>query len=179
MFIRENITEKDTLIVSVGGNDIALAPSWSTILNMILLLSTNTDDTLRRRPLEAWGIDHFISLFRDQVKGYIMKLCGKTMPKRIIICSIYNPDMNSNGKSWANRTLSLLGYNSKPERLQLLIRQLHIHATCRIDIPGTEIVHFPMHAILDGTDTTDYIERCEPSMTGGAKLAEALSKLIQ
>jgi hypothetical protein len=36
-FIRDNITENDTLIVSVGGNDIALKPAPCTIVNMLLL----------------------------------------------------------------------------------------------------------------------------------------------
>ena len=37
-FIKENIRENDVLIVSVGGNDIALKPSLSTIWNLLLLM---------------------------------------------------------------------------------------------------------------------------------------------
>ncbi len=37
-FIKHNITNNDILIVSVGGNDIALKPSFNTMLNMALEL---------------------------------------------------------------------------------------------------------------------------------------------
>jgi hypothetical protein len=33
-FVKEHITAEDVLVVSVGGNDIALAPSIGTILSM-------------------------------------------------------------------------------------------------------------------------------------------------
>ena len=37
-FIRDNITEEDYLIVSVGGNDVALQPLLCTIANMLALV---------------------------------------------------------------------------------------------------------------------------------------------
>lgn len=37
-FIRSHLTERDYLIVSVGGNDLALAPVLATILNIVPLL---------------------------------------------------------------------------------------------------------------------------------------------
>ena len=36
-FIKEHVTPNDTVVVSVGGNDIALRPNCCTILNMLVL----------------------------------------------------------------------------------------------------------------------------------------------
>lgn len=36
-FIRDNLQPQDTLIISIGGNDIALSPSPCTIFNMLCL----------------------------------------------------------------------------------------------------------------------------------------------
>jgi len=38
MFVRDNITEDDILVVDVGGNDVALHPTCGVIFNIILLL---------------------------------------------------------------------------------------------------------------------------------------------
>ena len=54
MFIRDNIKNKDTLIVSLGGNDIALSPTPKTILNMGSLVYMNTLDMIRKGPNIAW-----------------------------------------------------------------------------------------------------------------------------
>ncbi len=42
IFLRDNITENDYLIVSVGGNDIALRPTAMTIASMVIYLYTAT-----------------------------------------------------------------------------------------------------------------------------------------
>jgi hypothetical protein len=39
-FIRDHITRDDVLIVSVGGNDIALSPTLRTAVNMLLVTSS-------------------------------------------------------------------------------------------------------------------------------------------
>eukprot|EP00747_Dinoflagellata_sp_TGD_P110613 gnl/TRDRNA2_/TRDRNA2_171006_c0_seq1.p1 gnl/TRDRNA2_/TRDRNA2_171006_c0~~gnl/TRDRNA2_/TRDRNA2_171006_c0_seq1.p1 ORF type:complete len:218 (+),score=27.49 gnl/TRDRNA2_/TRDRNA2_171006_c0_seq1:24-677(+) len=36
-FIRDRVTEQDVIVVSVGGNDVAMAPSFRTIINMLAL----------------------------------------------------------------------------------------------------------------------------------------------
>ena len=38
MFLRDNIQENDVLIVSVGGNDVALAPTPCTICSIVGLV---------------------------------------------------------------------------------------------------------------------------------------------
>ena len=45
-FIQNRIKKEDILIVSVGGNDIALSPNISTIWNMLLLMKLNSENTI-------------------------------------------------------------------------------------------------------------------------------------
>ena len=87
---------------------------------------------------------------------------------------IYYPDEKIDTNSWANTPLGLLGYNTNPKRLQLIIDQLFKNATSRINISGTKIIPVPLSRALDGSNTDDYCERVEPSPTGGAKMAKLI-----
>ena len=59
---------------------------------------------------------------KTSVKHYIEKLVVKTKPRKVLVCMIYYLDEN-NVPSWANTALGALGYNSDPEKLQLIIRK--------------------------------------------------------
>lgn len=172
-FIRENIRENDILVVSVGGNDIALSPSISTIWNMIKLVSMNSIETLTNNPEKAWGMPHFIDLFKNQTSQYIKNLVSKHKPSKVVICTIYYPDERTTG-SWADTVLGYLGYNSNPMKLQTIIRHIYNAATTQIQIPGVQVIPFPMFEVLDGSVSSDYVQRVEPSVTGGKKLAHAM-----
>lgn len=65
--------------------------------------------------------------------------------------------------------------------------------TKRIQIDGTEVVPFPLYVVLDGAGSgpfqlcgcagtgknpTDYLQRVEPSPSGGRKMAAALMQAI-
>ena len=179
-FIHYNIRDDDILVVSVGGNDIALNPSWNTIWNMGTMMYLNNIDNIRRGPQKAngaWGMKHFINMFKNDVRKYIMKLIGTRRPKKIIVCMIYYPDEKITG-SWADKVLGYLGYNKDPQKLQEAIKQIFIHATSKIIIPGSEVIPFPMYKIMNGRDTHDYVQRVEPSHQGGKKLADAFVKII-
>jgi hypothetical protein len=39
---------------------------------------------------------------------------------------------------------------------------------------GTEVIPFPLFEVLDGKNTEDYLQRVEPSPSGGQKMGEAL-----
>ena len=112
-----------------------------------------------------------------QVTTYLQLLTSKCKPKRIIVCMIYYPDEQSGG-SWADTSLRLLGYNRDPDKLQLLIRKAFEMATCQIHLEGVEVVPFPLFRVLDGKNTSDYIQRVEPSSQGGRKIANALLDAI-
>merc|ERR1711879_823795 len=102
---------------------------------------------------------------------------GDRKPNKVIICMIYYLDQKNTG-SWADGALSCMCYDCNPGKLQSAIRTVFKLATSRIDIPGTEVVAFPLFEVLDGKTSSDYIERVEPSPTGGAKIAAALMDTI-
>jgi hypothetical protein len=118
-FIRDHICEDDVLIVSVGGNDIALNPVLFTILNIIPLVcctplcmlehascacppNLQVDmgccgcgldgclaGTLCGFPL---GMGYFVNLFKNRVENYIARLVHKCKPRKVLVCMLYYPD---------------------------------------------------------------------------------------
>jgi hypothetical protein len=173
MFVRSNITSNDTLVVSIGGNDIALRPSFLTIVNILALVALNSTEMLESRPLECWGMKYFIKMFKDDVQNYIKQLVSDTKPRKVLVCTVYYPDQNVTS-SWAGRMLGLLGYNKNPKKLQAVIRAIYIHATSNIHVDGVNVVSVPLFNALDPSDSTDYIERVEPSTVGSYKIARML-----
>lgn len=169
--IRDNITSNDILIVNIGGNDIALRPSLTTLVNIAKLMLLNSEENLLNEFENCWGVPHFIELFREQVQSYVSKIICKCRPKKVIICMIYYPSETPDG--WAQQTLEKLNYFEKPQFLQLVIRQLFQHATRKIslDVP---LFSFPMYSVLNGKDETLYCAGVEPSARGNYFLARAL-----
>ena len=90
---------------------------------------------------------------------------------------IYYPDEYAAG-GWADGALACLCYNRMPSKLQCAIRKVFEHATSQIRIPGTEVLPFALHSVLDGKNTNDYVQRVEPSVIGGQKMAKALMDTI-
>jgi hypothetical protein len=167
-FLRDHITEDDVLVVSVGANDIALRPSWSTIFYMTtLIFSPNSWIEKGYAP----GLNYFVRMFGDSVSQYIERLTSKRVPKKILVCMIYLPD-HTPQESWANPILARLGYNSNPGKLELIIRRVYELGTCKIRVPGTSVIPIPLFEVLNGKDTKDYIQRVEPSVQGGRKMAK-------
>ena len=52
--------------------------------------------------------------------GQITRIIEKTAPKMVLVNMIYYPDEVAGG-SWADSSLSILGYNRDPEQLQVSI----------------------------------------------------------
>jgi len=205
-FINEHIALQDYLVVSIGGNDIALNPSLCTALNMYFLLKTCSSSCLRRYSFGGlpfarffggavtkrgflgflrsslggfvWplGLGYFVDLFGNAVENYVLRVLGNTRPKKVVVCMIYFLD--EQGSGWADWALSALGYNKDPARLQEAIRAVFRLATQRIRIEGTTVVAFPLFEVLDGKTTSDYVSRVEPSSQGGKKIAQALMKVL-
>jgi len=61
LLLQDNITPDDSLIVSVGGNDIALHPTLRTALNMLVLVKS---PAWTIRAGIAPGLGYFVRLFR-------------------------------------------------------------------------------------------------------------------
>lgn len=173
--IQENISENDILIVSIGGNDIALKPSLSTIWNIIKMLYLNETSVIKNYPSSVWGLPYFIDMFGASTEDYILKLINGKKPKKIIINMIYYPDERKTG-SWADRVLGYLGYNDDPIKLQTAIKTIFEQATSKINIDNIEVIPFASFKILDGKTSSDYVQRVEPSSEGGKKIAQAWIK---
>eukprot|EP00128_Syssomonas_multiformis_P010239 Colp12_sorted_trinity150504_noHs@32369 len=196
-FVRDHVQPEDVVVVSVGGNDIALKPVPCTILNTLALVCCSTSACIEScscgcaLPCDdccggctmgclsafcAWpfGMGYMIHLFKVRIQSYLQTLLsGKFRPKQLLICMIYYLDEKQTG-GWADPVLAALGYNTNPGKLQSVIRRIFELATREIEVPGTEVIAVPLFAALDGTCTEDYCERVEPSAKGGAKMAELI-----
>lgn len=167
--IQERIRPCDMLVISIGGNDIALAPSIFTVVALVLLMLTPW-------PLLVWfhpGVLYFILMFRYQVQCYAEKLTSVTRPAKIGICMIYNLD-EKNTDSWANMALCALCYCCCPSVLQNRINLAFELGIARIKVPGTEVVPIRLADALDGKCSEDYHQRVEPSVIGGQKMARLI-----
>lgn len=151
IFLRDNILENDILIVSIGGNDVALAPTPCTIASMAGLLCLPSSCVTMGKScfsipfndyccgcstslLACVGscppcFGYFRHLYGDRVQKYIESLTLKTKPKKILVCMIYYPDENVHSPSWAGAALGATCYNSNPEKLQSLIKKAFEEAT--------------------------------------------------
>ena len=199
VFIHKHITSQDYLVVSVGGNDLALNPVLATCANIVPLLCCTPVACIERAacacppnlhvdcgclgcglpgclvsPL-GWppGLAYFVDLFGNRVQNYVERMLGGARPRKVVVCMIYHLDVQGRG-SWADCFLSAMCYNVAPWRLQTAIRKVYELGTQRIRIPGVEVVAFPLFEVLDGSDRRDYVQRVEPSVRGGGKIAHAL-----
>jgi hypothetical protein len=221
-FVRSRVRPTDTICISIGGNDIALAPMPCTILSILQLsccvpqwcienfscvpcvlpcddqcvgCTTGVVSCCFAAPS---GLGYLVHMFKTRVEHYARRLTSITKPRRILVCMVYctcfdlfifvspfpssfdfiffcsDLDQDPEAVSWASRTLSILGYDRNPGKLQSIIRRIFELATSQIRIEGTEVVAVPLFAALDGTDTNDYASRVEPSPQGGHKLANLL-----
>jgi hypothetical protein len=195
VFLRDNIRPEDTLIVSVGGNDVALAPCPCTIAAIGGLLCLPQICMERGFSYGTVPVDdcccgcgpslcscacacppclgYFRHMFGTRIEKYIEALTAKTKPSKILVCWIYFPD-EANTPGWAGPALGALGYNRNPAKLQQLIRMVFEEAISKINIPGSTVIPVPLYHVLDGRNTQDYVARVEPSPSGGRKMAEFL-----
>eukprot|EP00967_Tisochrysis_lutea_P097072 scaffold142472_cov35-Tisochrysis_lutea.AAC.1 len=174
-FIRDNLAVGDAIVVSMGGNDVALRPSISTIFSMLFL--TNSPLSLIKCG-SAPGQAHLEHLFGERVRHVAERIVKKTKPAVVVICMLYYLDERPGG-SWADPVLSKLGYDKNPAKLQQIIFTLCERLTRRgLNIDGTRVEICPLFEALDGSDTSDYCQRVEPSVTGGRKIADRIWKTL-
>ena len=201
-FLRDNVGPEDIVVVSVGGNDIAMAPAPCTICNILCLVCCVPSCCVEKgfgccAPVCPLPCDdpccgcccscastlgacppcagYFLHVFKVRLEKYVRAIVGKRKPRKVLISMIYYPDEVSRG-SWADTALSALGYNSPSgaAKLQLLIRRIFEMAVSQVTVPGTEVVPLPLFEALDGKDPRDYEQRVEPSAAGGAKMADLI-----
>lgn len=203
-FISEHVDDNDVLVVSVGGNDIALKPTVCTIVNMLSLICCTTNSCVREMSCSLCalscddylcgcstsccsnfcafpqGIGYFVHLFHIRIQAYINNILSRrsARPKKILVCMIYFPDETATD-SWADRVLSLLGYDSNPQKLQLIIKRIFELATLNIRVPGVQVVGVPLFTVLNGKISNDYSQRVEPSASGGKKMAKLIMDYVR
>ena len=158
-FIRDYITSKDILFLSVGGNDIALAPTPATIANMSSLICMPT--YLLKMGFTP-GLSHFVHLFTKRIETLLQQMLEKEKPAKIYVCMIYYLD-ETPGNGWADNVLAMMGYNRNPAKLQYIISKIYEKMRAyNYDIPGSEVEVVPLFEALNGKDTNDYLQRVEP-----------------
>jgi lysophospholipase L1-like esterase len=176
-FICEHLAPQDVLVVSMAGNDVALRPTLSTILSMLLLTHAAPKTLIRC----GWapGQGYFEHLFGERVRRVAERVVSKTKPALIVICMLYYLDERPGG-SWADPVLSKLGYDRDPAKLQLILSTMCERLTRHgLHIEGNRVAICPLFEALDGSDPADYCERVEPSVQGGRKMAERIWRTIE
>jgi len=199
-FLRNHIDTNDVLVISIGGNDVALAPAPCTIVSMLSLLCCTTTDCINNYscgcalPVDDYckgcacgaasnlcacppGLGYFVHLFGTRIQHIVDRLTSIKRPKLIVVCMIYFLDEHPTA-SWANTVLSILGYDSNPLKLQTVIKQVFRLATQKIRISGSEVLALPLFECLNGKHSADYCARVEPSAVGGEKLASFILEAI-
>ena len=177
LFVQRNIRDDDIVIVSLGGNDIALRPTKSTMA-AIGSLNFLTPQWMARR---GWGLGfgHLGSIFKDAIQDYLVRLVGDKKCRFIAPCTIYYPCEHETG-SWADGLLNTLGYSAdSPTKLQLLIDACFEHFTSSIQVHDTPMRPIALSTVLDSKDAADYDNRVEPSVQGGAKMGERFAEEVQ
>jgi len=164
--LRERIRTQDYLVICVGGNDIALAPSIFTIIFLVILLLTPWFLIFRCHP----SILYFKLMFHYQLECYAKKLTSRTRPRKVAVCMVYNLD-EAMVESWANAILNLVCYSCFPGVLQYRMNLAFEYGVRMVKIPNTEVVPIALSEALDGKDTNDYLQRVDPSIQGGRKMA--------
>jgi lysophospholipase L1-like esterase len=175
-FVRDNLSEHDTIVLSVGGNDVASKPTMRTLFNIFKAVLLNSEQSIKSSN-GGWGIRYLEHMFRDETQRFVEQLTSRTRPKRVIVCMIYHPDETPTD-SWASTLLKYVQYDSAPSKLQAVIEALYDRGTTTIRVDGTEIVPCPLFRAMNGKDTSLYVDRVEPSEKGGQVIAELLSSLI-
>jgi len=81
IFLRDNISSEDVLIVSIGGNDIAMCPTPCTILSMAGLMCLPTTWLANGRSFGAmpvrisWCLCHLVPLHEASLLNYFSFVC--------------------------------------------------------------------------------------------------------
>ncbi|KAF2645215.1 hypothetical protein P280DRAFT_495163 [Massarina eburnea CBS 473.64] len=176
-FLRQNIREGDALVVSVGGNDIALKPTPATIWHLLRLSWFTRKSNIENG--SATSLKYFKWLFQAKTQEYITNLISITKPRAVIVCMIYYPlESKYNQKSWADLSLGALGYNWWPGQLQTAIRKMFDMGTREVKVEGTTVLPCALFDVMDGQVKEEYTERVEPSSLGGRKMAERFAKML-
>jgi hypothetical protein len=187
-FIYDNIQIDDILIVSVGGNDIALSPKPETKRHFEnFIINTRLPDDKKSKDDIMKYNQYFNEIFKNKLKLYIEKLCSRdgnnSLPSLIIPCMVYYPCLSLTQVGFAEPILSLTGYKTgNHEILQNFIKELYLDSTRYISIMKKQkgmsdenkiniIDPCPLYEVLDSSNEELYLKSAEPSIKGGYLMA--------
>ena len=89
------------MIVSIGGNDIVLKPTFSTVLSLSWLTKVSSISSIEKG--SAFFLSNLKNIFLDGIQDYVKRLIKNKKPKIILICGIYYPSETPDNKSWAQK----------------------------------------------------------------------------
>lgn len=170
--IQHHLREDDVLVVSVGGNDLALVPRFRTAF-WLTILSVLPSCLLR----VGWIPAHIRGIFLEQTQRYIEKLTSRTRPRCVIVCMFYYPSVVVEG--WASFFLDKMGYKEHPRHIHRIIDNVYESCTKQIRIKGTRVIPVHLGRVLDWKSGEDYVACVEPSESGGLKMARRFLKEIK
>ncbi len=174
--VRDRIKSDDVLIVSVGGNDFALARS---ILKVGLMAFAVRVLPYVAQPVAAFAVSKGM---KQQLCSFIQKLCERNAPRLIILCTIYYPCKYGSG--WPDKFLRWMGYDTDAKSIQNMIDGMHSQVT----LPAckelerslrTQVVGIELSKVLDWKNERHYVCRVEPSDVGGGEMAEEFVRVIR
>lgn len=176
-FVRDHVTEDDDIVISCGGNDIALSPSLKTIFNLLRIIYLSSTQAVADGT--AWALSSFLDLYHRQLQEFVHHLCEKRKPRRVLLCMLYYPQVERT-ESWANRALDAMKYapDQNPHKVQHAIDWIFAHAVSQVKVDGVDVIPVHMKHAMDGTDKRDYVARVEPSCRGGEKMARLFMKSL-
>jgi hypothetical protein len=181
-FIFDYIRTDDILIVSVGGNDIALSPLPETTRHFqnFIKNSRKSEDEKNKDEINSYE-QYFTNIFNNKITLYIEKLCSRdgnnSLPSVIIPCMIYYPALTSTQSGFAEGILIATNYRTgKQEILENFIKDLYLKSTRHIHITkkGEQkniIDPCPLYEVLDNSNDKLYLTSVEPSIEGGKLMA--------
>jgi hypothetical protein len=86
--IARQLTEQDVLVVSLGGNDVALRPSIGVIASMAALIYATPSWCIEKGPAFAPALWYFIHMFKTRMRTVIEKICATKKPRRVVMCML-------------------------------------------------------------------------------------------
>jgi len=179
-FVRDHIRSQDALVVSIGANDIAFNPTAATAMHMLNLAWLTSRASIEKGT--AFSLAYFVNLFGSKMQLYLKELVEQQKPRAIVVCMIYYPleaSVVGNQQSWADLPLKVMGYNRNAGQLQAAIRKVFELATSKIRVEGTRVLPCALYEVMDGKDPKDYVQRAEPSVEGGRKMAKLITELLE
>lgn len=84
-FVRATVTDADSVVVSIGGNDIAFNPTLSTIMCVGLVARLWPRWMIRRGIAPGFG--HLLHLFHTETQRYICRLLDGKRPQKVVVCA--------------------------------------------------------------------------------------------